>query len=728
MTRRDLRSARPARLALPAALGAVLPAVPGFAGEGEEGGAPKYPPTRREDVTTDLHGERIPDPYRWLENDDFADVAAWDGAQEAYLRTRLDAFPRRAEIGARLSKEMDLPGIRDLPHFEGGRMWFRERPEGKNHSVLYSLPEDGGGTPAVVIDPNLWAADGTESLRDFFPSPDAKWLAYTRDSRGSENSVLHLRDLATGQDVPLTVTRMKFTSFLWAPDSKGFYYSRNPDPESVPSGEEQYHRRVLYHPLDGLLLDDEVLYGKGRPKIEDMWLDRSFDREHVFVVRGIPYKSHDTFELEWVDGKRVLTPILDGQDSITWVDRVGDAYLLNTDWKAPRRRLCVAKRGETHDASKWTTILPEGLGVIEYAAVVRGPAPAAPAVLVHVREDVTSRLRVIGLDGADKGQVTLPGPGTVREVSTKPSDTRVWFTFESYDRPPTNYVVDLAELGRAPQALQTSPTSVDVAALVTERLTYPSKDGTKIPLFVLRRKDVPLDGRAPTVLYGYGGFRVGMYPYYSGSGAIWAEMGGVLAVACLRGGDEFGEDWHQAGCLAKKQNVFDDFIAAAEWLVAEGKAKRERLAIRGGSNGGLLVATCVNQRPDLCRAAVCEVPLTDMLRFHRFQYALEWTKEYGNPDVAEEFAWIRPYSPYHNVKAGTAYPAVFVTAGLHDGRVNAFHARKIVAQWQAATTSKDRPVLLHLDRSSGHGAASRKQAEEEILDRFCFLLQELGGA
>jgi prolyl oligopeptidase len=352
-------------------------------------------------------------------------------------------------------------------------------------------------------------------------------------------------------------------------------------------------------------------------------------------------------------------------------------------------------------------------------------------LVVLRRENLVARLVVVGLNGAPLGEVALPGLGTVRDARAKRDDTRLWFTFESYSVPYSTWVVDVAAekptaaTRYAPTRLETLPTTVSVDDLVSERVDLPSKDGTMIPVFLLRRKDTPLDGSAPTVLYGYGGFRVGQYPGFSRSWALWAEMGGVYAVASLRGGDEFGEEWHEAGCLGNKQNVFDDMIACADGLVAQGKVGRERLAVMGGSNGGLLVATVANQRPDLCRAVVCSVPLIDMLRYHRFQYALSWTKEYGDPDVKEHFDWIRPYSPYHNVKEGAAYPAALVSAGLKDGRVDAFHARKIVARWQEATSSSH-PILLHLDRESGHGAASLLQAKRQILDRFCFLRMELG--
>jgi prolyl oligopeptidase len=300
----------------------------------------------------------------------------------------------------------------------------------------------------------------------------------------------------------------------------------------------------------------------------------------------------------------------------------------------------------------------------------------------------------------------------------------VWFSADGYDRPWTGYVVDLEAPERTPVALWTAATTVTVDRLVTTRARIRSRDGTEIPAFVLHRRDVALDGKAPTVLSGYGGFRIGRYPSWSPVWALWADLGGVFVVACLRGGDEFGEAWHAAGCLASKQNVFDDFVAVADGLVEEGWVARERLAIFGGSNGGLLVAACANQRPDLCRAVVCAVPLTDMLRFHRYKFARIWTKEYGDPDLEAQWRWIRPYSPYHNVREGAAYPAALVTAGLEDGRVNAFHARKIAARWQAATSSA-RPVLLSIDRDSGHGSASRRQMKADVLDRFCFLAEQL---
>jgi prolyl oligopeptidase len=700
---------------------AALALLPALAAVALAGGAkPDYPKTRTDDVVDDLHGVKVPDPYRWLEPNDAPEVEAWDEAQNAFLRARLDAVPGRAEIRKSLDEELDQGGMPSLPRFRGGKRWTTYLPPGKNQPVLYANEEEGKGLGSVVVDPNEWSRDGTDSMNGWEPSPDGRYVAYRRAPKGSEDTTLYVRDVASGKDLPDRITRTKFSGIVWSPDSSGFLYERMPDPDSVPQGEAQYHRRVLYHRLGSVVLDDTVVFGAGRDMIESYGAYLTTDERHVLMGGGVPYKAEDTYAIDWQDGKPVVSPVLVGHDSRTFVDRVGDLYLLNTDFEAPRRRLCVAKVGEAGDPSKWKEILPQGKGVLQDAV------PVGDAVLVHLKENVVSRLRVIGLDGSDRGEVTLPRPGSVGGLQTKPGDTRVWFSFESYDVPPTNYVCDVASKDRALTVTDRLPTKVDVDALTSEQTTYRSKDGTEIPIFLLYRKDAPPDGTRPTILYGYGGFRVGLFPRFSRSRALLAsEKGWVWAYACLRGGDEFGEAWHEAGSMGNKQNVFDDFIAAADWLVSSKRASRDRLAIWGGSNGGLLVAACVDQRPDLCRAAICSVPLTDMLRFHRFQYAKSWTMEYGSPDDAKAFEWLRAYSPYHNVKDGAAYPAVLVTAGLEDGRVDAFHARKIVARWQAATSS-DRPILLYLDRRGGHGASGLTRAKDELTDELCFLTSEIG--
>ena len=701
---------------------AVAP-TPSVAGDGTAPGpapSPRPPETRRGDDADPWHGERVPDPYRWLEADDAPEVVAWDRAQQAVTRAVLDAVPQRAAIAARIEAELDLPSPRSLPRFEGGRMWTSERGRGQNHPVLVARDRDGEGPPVVVLDPNTWSADGTAGLQRWAASPDGRWLAYTRDERGNEDGTLFLRDLSAGKDVGLSIDRLKFSGITWAPDSSGFWYTRMPDPSSVPAGEAQLHTRVFFHRLGDLVVDDERVYGAGRPAIESKFVFTTTDDRVVLLGRGEPYRTSDLFALERGPTGPVLRPLFVDVPALSSIDKVGDRFVVQTDWEAPRGRLLWAPVADTPPAAQWKTLLPEGKAVLEGFEVVRD------RLVVHLRDDLASHLRVLAADGTDLGEIALPGPGVVRGLATKRDDPRLWVAFESMDRPVSTWVCDTSSPTRALVEVERAPTTVASDRLVTERLAFPSKDGTSIPVFVLRRKDVPLDGRAPTVVTGYGGFRVAQLPRWGGLRAMWAEAGGVLVSACLRGGDEFGEAWHEGGCLACKQNTFDDLVGVVDGLVAAGKASRERLAIEGGSNGGLLVAAVGNQRPDLCRAILCAVPLTDMLRFHRFQFAKIWTKEYGDPDVEAEYRWIRPYSPVHNVKEGAAYPAALVTAGLHDGRVQPFHARKLAAAWQHATTS-GRPVLLSIDRDSGHGSASRKQLKAEQVDRFCFLVRELGG-
>ena len=639
------------RLLLPLALllSAALPV------RGEDDGRPAYPETRAGGHTVRLHGMSVADPYRWLEDDDDEQVIAWDEAQMELVRRRLDGFPGRRRLQERLDAEFALGGMKSLPRFRGAFRWYTYRPRGKNQPILYRTDSGAKQTPKAVIDPNRWSKDGTAGMKAWKVSPDGRYVAYRRDEEGSEDTTLYVIDANTGRHLPESITRTKFSSITWTADSKGFFYNRMPDPGSVPKGEDQYHSRIYYHALGTLVLDDPMVYGRGRPMLEDCWLGRSEDDEHMFLSRGMPYRAVETFECTWQDGTLALTPLIVGEDERTWIDRVGDTYVLNTDRNTGNREVFLAKRTAEGALGPWEPVaLPRGkTDVVKDVWAVGGKR-----LLVHMKANVISRLYVRPLAGGPVREVKLPGRGTVGRVATRPEDTRVWFTFESYDRPATIFRCDLAAEDLVLEAEDKQPTTVDVEALVATQTTYESKDGTAIPLFLLHRKDVKLDGKAPTILYGYGGFRIGLFPRFSRTWGLWADMGGVLAVACLRGGSEFGEAWHQAGCLGNKQNVFDDFIAAGDWLVESGKASREKLAIQGGSNGGLLVAVTINQRPDLCNVAVCGVPLTDMLRYHEFQYAKSWTKEYGDPDVAEEFAWIRPYSPYHNVKPATAYPAV----------------------------------------------------------------------
>lgn len=711
---------RPARLLAWALVGSLLGGPrPGVAGE-EARPTPGYPPTRTVDAADVMHGVPVADPYRWLEPDDDPEVKAWDEAQHAVLRRVLDAVPGRAEDQARLAAEFALGGMPSLPRHEGGRRWHTFRASGQEHAVLYAT--DPGGEPRVVLDPNAWSTEATDRLLRWAPSPDGRYLAYARDEKGSEEAVIHVLDLAQGQELPERIPRAKFSFLAWSDDSLGFFYTPLPDPALVPEGEQEHHRRVRYHRLGTGVLDDPPVYGAGRELLEFPWMYRSSDQRHLFLARTLKDESVETFAATW-DGERLgLTPLVLGARDQTYVDRAGDFFVVSSNHLEPNRRVYLAERQPDGTAGPWQ---PVDLGLAPDAVVQDAWVVGDRFLLVHARQDVVSELVVVRLHEAGAARIPLPGPGTVQDVAVRPGSSEVRFAFESYSVPPTHYRADLATPGAEPEAVLRLPTRVAVDDLVSERLAFASRDGTRIPAFVLRRRDTPLDGSAPTVLYGYGGFRVGLYPAFSRARGLWVEGGGVWVVACLRGGDEFGERWHEQGSRAHKQNCFDDLIAVADGLVTSGRARRERLAIQGGSNGGLLVAAVVNQRPDLCRAAICGVPLTDMLRFHRFKYARSWTREYGDPDQAEEFAWIRPYSPYHNAPEGVCYPAVLLTAGLFDGRVNAFHARKMAARWQAAAAGGG-PILLRIDRKGGHGAANLTRAIDELVDEWAFLRLTIG--
>ncbi|MHC5012483.1 MAG: prolyl oligopeptidase family protein, partial [Planctomycetota bacterium] len=403
-----------------------------------------YPETRRVDAVDVMHGVEVPDPYRWLEEDDAPDVVAWDRAQHALLQRYLEGVPGRDRLRERIAAELDLGGMRSVPSFYGSRRFHTYRPKGANHAILFTGDADGSPDDAkVLIDPNAWSEDGTEGMVDWVPSPDGSLVVYTRDSRGSEASTLYVRDVASGEDLPEVITRTKFTSVAWAPDGSGFVYCRLPDPDDVPAGEEQYHRRAYWHRLGTLVADDVRVSPGGRPLIEWPWVQTSSDRRHLLFGRELADDTIDYFEIVFLPGPEGptphLVPLYTGLGTRTEADRVGDTYVLLTDWKAPRRAVYGATGDTIGDPETWTPILPEGEGVIEAVTAV------GEDLVVHLTENVVSRLRVVGLDGSDRGEIALPGPGMVRDITTRPGDSRIGFSFASYSHPPTNYVCDLAD-------------------------------------------------------------------------------------------------------------------------------------------------------------------------------------------------------------------------------------------------------------------------------------------
>jgi prolyl oligopeptidase len=673
-----------------------------------------YPPTWTDDVVETLHGVEIPDPYRWLEDADSPEVRAWVEAQNEYTRSVLDAVPDRARIHARLDALLQIGSI-GTPAPRRGR-YFHTRREGmQNQPVLYV--RDGlRGRDRALVNPNELADDGSVALDWWFPSRDGRLLAHGLSRHGDEQSTLHVLDVTTGRPLSDVIERTRACSIAWLPDTSGFYYTRYPTPGSVPKGEENYHRHVYLHWLGDDPATDAKVFGKGRPPEDWPSVALSPDGRWLVVTEQQGWARSEVYFRDRTQDTP-FRPLVEKVEALFDVTVRNDRLYVHTNDQAPRYRLFRVDPLRP-DRSDWQEIVPEGEDVLEGVAAV-----GDTLVALYLRR-AASRLRLLDLDGRPVEEVDLPTIGSVAGLGGEWDGSELLYGFQSFTTAPAIYRLDL-QIG-VTELWERVQTDIDFGAYEVEQVAYPSKDGTPITMFLARRRGLERNGRNPTLLSGYGGFNISLTPAFAASRFLFLERGGLLAIPNLRGGGEYGEAWHQAGMLGRKQNVFDDFLAAAEWLLAERYTDREHLAIQGGSNGGLLVGAALTQRPDLFRAVVCQVPLLDMLRYHRFLIARLWVPEYGSADDPEQFAWLRAYSPYHHVRDGTAYPAVLLATAESDSRVDALHARKMAARLQAATPS-DRPVLLRLETTAGHGAGKpRTKVLDELTDTWCFLFGQLG--
>ena len=664
-----------------------------------------------------LHGERIVDPYRWLEDAADPEVQAWTAAQNAHTDRVLGGLPQRAYFERRLRELLADEELVTMPVLRGDRVFFLRRRSGENQPALWVRSLEGG-EEAVLVDPNRLRADGTVALDWWYPSPDGRLVAYGLSEDGTEESVLHVLRVDTGEPEPDRIPRTRHCSLAWLPDGSGFYYTRHPQPGTVPPGEEFYHRRVYFHRLGDDPASDPMVFGAGRPARELPRVVISDDGRYVMVLANQGWRSTEVFLLDRQDPERGWSPLLTGYDAhFTGYVLGGKAYLL-TDWQAPRGRIVAVDPADPRPDA-WQEIVPES-----ETRVLRDFVPAGEGLLVMALVDAASRLYLVPRQGGALREVDLPGLGTVTHLSGSPGAGTALACFESFALAPRILRIDPAS-GSASLWLA-SRSAVAPDAVAVERTFATSRDGTQVPVFVLRARPAGGAGPRPALLTGYGGFNVARTPQYQPFIIPWLEAGGVWALAILRGGGEYGEEWHRAGMLGNKQNVFDDFIAAAEHLIATGITEPARLAILGRSNGGLLVGAALTQRPELFRAVVCGVPLLDMLRYHRFLIGAQWISEYGSPDDPEHFRWLRAYSPYHNVREGTAYPAVYLFAAAADIRVDPLHARKMAALLQAASSS-GLPVLLRVEERVGHGAGkplARVLAEQ--VEIWTFLAWQLG--
>jgi len=661
-----------------------------------------------------LHGNVIPDPYRWLEDFQSPRAQAWIAGQEEATRKVLDAWPGREVVRERLAELFDIPNIGDL-WLRGDRLFLRMRAGDQEQSVLYVMTEPGE-EPTMLIDPDALGDGAPVTLDWWYPSNDGSLLAYGTSTGGSEDSTLRVMNVDTREVLPDTIPRARLAGVSWTPDASGFYYTRFPAPGEVPEGEEFFHRMVYHHALGDDYRADPLVFGDGFEM--HTWTGVGVSTNGRFLIGYAYYGAsrNDVYvrDLESDGGWR---PITEGLDARSYGIPIENDFYMLTRYEAPNGRI-VRVDLEHPEMSNWVEIIPEGSNSIESYIYAGGK------LLVDYMENAHERVQVFTKDGQYLADVALPDMASVGDWSGDWRRDQVYLNLNSYLMPPTVIRYDLSTGLTSTQMAVEAP--IDMDRYVTEQVWYPSLDGTMISMFLVHRKDMPLDGDNPTILSGYGGFNISITPGFARNSYLWLEHGGVFAYPNLRGGGEYGEEWHKAGMLMNKQNTFDDFIAAAEWLIGNGYTKPSRLAVWGGSNGGLLVAAFVTQRPDLVAAAIADVPLTDMTRYHLLYGGSIWIPEYGDPNDPEQFQYLYGYSPYHMVVPGTDYPAVYLTTGETDSRVHPSHALKMAAKLEEATAS-GKPILLRYERQAGHGMGARMSTMlNEYVDYYAFLFSQLG--
>lgn len=678
-----------------------------------------YPETRKDgSIIDEYHGTKVADPYRWLEDDNSDETKAWVKSQNEVTFGYLKAIPQRAKIRERLEKAWNYE--RTGVPFEHGGKWFFNRNSGlQNQSVLH-VTESLEAEARVLLDPNTLSKDGTTSLTEAAPSEDGKWLVYGVSKAGSDWQEFRVRDIATGKETGDLIEWVKFSGASWAKDSSGFYYSRYPKPrEGAALTEANKNQTVYFHQLGTPQSEDKLIYA--RPDQPDWGLHASVTDDGHYLIYNVSHGTDPKNRLFYQDltqaGAGVVELLNEFDAAYNFIDNVGSVFYLHSDLKAPRYRV-IAIDVTKPDRKDWREIIPEGEHKLDSVSCVGGQ------ILCKSLQDARSAMKAYDLDGRLIREIELPGIGTVGGFGGKRADKITHYVFTSFTTPGAIYHYDVAS-GRSTLWKQPK-VDFDASPYETKQVFVKSRDGTKVPMFIVHKKGTKLDGTNATLLYGYGGFDISLTPNFSIGRAIWLEMGGVYALANLRGGGEYGADWHLAGTKLRKQNVFDDFIACAEWLQKEQYTSPKKLAIMGGSNGGLLVGACMTQRPELYGAALPAVGVMDMLRFHRFTIGWAWKSDYGSSEDAAEFKAIYAYSPLHHLKPGTRYPATMVTTADHDDRVVPAHSFKFAAQLQACQANDGPPTLIRIETSAGHGAGTAlAKVIEETADEWAFLHQVL---
>jgi prolyl oligopeptidase len=675
-----------------------------------------YPQPRRSDQVDDYHGTKVADPYRWLEDTDSAETHAWVEAENKLTFGYLEQIPYRQAIHERLTKLWNYERF-TTPSQHGGRYFFQHNTGLQQQNVLL-VAESLNAEPRVLFDPNTLSPDGTVALAGTAISDDGKLMAYGIATSGSDWNEWHVRDVDTGKDLPDDLKWVKFSGASWTKDGKGFYYSRYAEPTGATLRDTNYFQKLYFHRLGTAQSEDKLIYE--RPDVKEMMFGGGVSDDGRYLIITVVKDTSSKNSLYYKDLTQPDSPVVKLIDTFeaqySFIDNDGPVFWFQTDLDAPRGRV-IAIDTRHPERANWKTLIAQGPDKLEFANTISN------SFFLGYLKDARSEVRVHDLTGAFLRNVDLPGIGTSAGFGGKRSDKETFYAFTSFITPATVYRYD-------PQAGKSSvyrqpKVDFDPARYETKQIFYNSKDGTRVPMFLTYKKGIKLDGQNPTLLYAYGGFDINLTPFFSVPNLVWLEMGGIYAQPNLRGGGEYGEEWHQAGMKLKKQNVFDDFIAAAEWLIANKYTSTPKLAIRGGSNGGLLVGACVTQRPDLFGATLPEVGVMDMLRFHKFTIGWAWTSDYGSSDNADDFKALYAYSPLHNLKPGTKYPPTLIATSDHDDRVVPGHSFKFAATMQADQAGPA-PILIRIEVKAGHGAGkSITKLIDETADTWAFLAHNL---
>jgi prolyl oligopeptidase len=675
-----------------------------------------YPHTRQQDFVEVLHGQDVPDPYRWMEDLESDEIQDWIKAQNEITFNFLKASPLRRKIQERMTELWNYEKY--SPPFKRGNRYFYLFNNGlQNQDVIYWM-EGLEDEPKILLDPNTLSEDGTVALSGAAVSRDGKFLAYGLSEAGSDWQTWHVRSVDDGKDLEDRVAWVKFSGASWDKDTQGFFYSRYDAPDGAALKQANYYHKLYYHKLGTDQSQDQLIYE--RPDQKEWGFNGEVTEDGRYLVISVWHgtaSENAVFILDLTDPDAQVVELLPNFDAeYLLVGNQDERFFFKTDHKAPQHQL-IAIDLQKPAPDDWEVLISESEDKLESVEFVGGVFIGT--YLHHAAHEV----RFFKLDGSPDGELALPGPGMVIGFSGHSDDPETFYKFSSFNTPGIVYHFNLKN--RESHIYKAPDLAFNPGDYVTEQVFYHSKDGTRVPLFISHRKDLKINGNTPTYLYGYGGFDIALPLSFSVSNLVWMEMGGIYAQAHLRGGGEYGRKWHEGGMKANKQNVFDDFISAAEYLIREGYTSTKKLAIGGRSNGGLLIGACMTQRPDLFGVCLPNVGVLDMLRFHKFTIGWAWVSDYGSPDDPEAFAYLRAYSPYHNIKPGTAYPPTMVLTGDHDDRVFPAHSFKFGAALQAAQVGES-PVLIRIETRAGHGAGKpTAKLIEEFSDMWTFALMHI---